>query len=78
MNSFQIAQKSLQRESLSALKPNKIEEEKRLEKLNKIEEQKNLKELKNKFVEKLKRIEELDKKKNYLQRQGQRKSKFLP
>ena len=45
--------------------------------MSKIEEHKNLKELKSKFVEKLKRIEELDKKKNYLQRQGQRKSKFL-
>lgn len=49
-----------------------------MKKLSKIEEQKNLKELKSKFVEKLKRIEELDKKKSYLQRQGQRKSKFLP
>lgn len=48
------------------------------EKLSKIEEQKNLKELKTKFVEKLKKIEELDKKKSYMQRQGQRKSKFLP
>jgi len=37
-----------------------------MKKLSKIEEQKNLKELKSKFVEKLKRIEELDKKKSYL------------